>query len=349
MATSGTSRPTIYDVAQEAGVSKSLVSLVLNDSPLVSDPKRAAVQRAIEKLGYRRSRNAASLARHRSHTVGLVVDDFENPWFAPLLHGLRETLAPHGLHVAIRDQQPVQGRPVNAIEDFLESEVDALVVAAEPGRDFDDPGVPTVVESTRLNTIAGADLVSSDQLAGARLAVDHLAGLGHREIGHVSGRGGAAATRCRGYQQGMEAHGLTPRIVGTREDTTEEGGYRGSLELLHENPQITAIFTANDTMAMGAWAALREHGHHAPPGVALVGYDNSPAARSHLLDLTTVDPRNHDVGVLAAETLLRRMADPNRPPEQLQVIPELAIRSSSGAARSAPGGHTRDDFICPDK
>lgn len=329
MTEDGSSRPTIYDVAQAAGVSKSLVSLVLNGSDLVSEPKRIAVQQAIEQLGYRRSRSAASLARHRTHTVGLIIDDFENPWFVPLLHGLREAMAPHGMHVAIREQHPVADHPSNAIEDFLESEVDGLVVAAEPGHDFGPLGIPTVVESTRLHTITGADLVSSDQLGGARLAIDHLVGLGHRQIGHVTGRGGPAATRRLGYLQAMQAHGLQPMMAGEANDTTDEAGYLGTAGLLRRHPHLSAIFTANDTMALGARAALREAGRSVPGDVALVGYDNSPAARSRFLDLTTIDPRNHEVGIRAGEALLRRMDKPDAPLEHLHVPAELIIRSSS--------------------
>ncbi|MGO4958075.1 LacI family DNA-binding transcriptional regulator [Luteococcus sp. Sow4_B9] len=328
MASKSPARPTIYDVAQEAGVSKSLVSLVLNGSDLVSETKRLAVQEAIERLGYRRSRTASNLARHRSHTIGLVVDNFENPWFAPMLHGLREALAPHGLHVAIREQHISPNHPT-AIDEFLESGVDALVVAAEPGHDFADPGVPTVVESTRLHGITGADLVGSDQLTGANLAVEHLANLGHQHIGHISGEGGAAATRRAGFEQAMWARGLEPLVAGRDQDTTEEGGYLGTVELLRRHPQITAVFAANDMMALGARAALREDGRSTPRDCALMGYDNSPVARSRLLDLTTIEPCTHEVGLRAAEALLRRMTEPSAPTLNVQITPRLVVRSSS--------------------
>ena len=322
-------RPTIYDVAQRAQVSKSLVSLVLNGSDQVSEARRAAVLEAIDALGYRRSRSAASLARSRTHTVGLVVDDFENPWFVPLLRGLREVLAPRGLHVAIREQQAAVAAGGNAVDEFLDSEVDALVVAAEPGREFDDPGVPTVLESTRLHGIAGADRVGSDQQGGARLAVEHLADLGHEHIGFVTGHGGSAAARYEGYVAAMRSRGLTPVVAGQEVDTTDEGGYLGTTELLRAHPATTAIFTANDTMALGACAALRETGHALPGEVALVGYDNSAAARSRLLDLTTVEPHNHEVGRCAGEALLRRLEDPDAPILVRTVPPELMVRTST--------------------
>ncbi len=351
---SGRIRPTIYDVAQQAGVSKSLVSLVLNGSDQVSEAKRLAVLEAIEALGYRRSHAASSLARHRTHTVGLIVDDFENPWFVPLLHGLRETLAPQGLHVAIREQRPVAGKGVHAIEEFLESEVDALVVAAEPGRDYGALGIPTVVESTRLHAIAGADGVCSDQVAGAKLAVDHLVAQGHKRIGHVTGTGGAAATRREGYARAMATHGLEALIAGEQNETTDEGGYLGAAALLFAHPDVTAVFTANDTMAQGARAALLEFGRRVPHDIALVGHDNSPAARSRLMDLTTIDPCNHEVGVRAAHALLRRMGSPDEAPEDIRVAPRLVVRSSSlvtGPLPSTDGRETSPESLrlCNDK
>ena len=141
-------RPTIYDVAREAGVSKSLVSLVLNNSPLVAEAKREAVRDAIRKLGYRRSQAASSLASNRTRTIGLVIDDFRNPWFVELLNGLRTTMGPHGFHVAVREHFTLGSTTMNAIDGFRDTQVDALVVAAEPGRDFEGLGIPTVLEGT---------------------------------------------------------------------------------------------------------------------------------------------------------------------------------------------------------
>jgi len=185
-------RPTIYDVAREAGVSKSLVSLVLNDSSLVAEPKRQAVQDAIAKLGYRRSQAASALAADRTRTVGLVIDDFQNPSFVELLRGLRAAVGPQGFHVAIREHYRDGDTFVNAIDGFLDSQVDALVVAAEPGRDLPTLGVPTVLEGTRLHRIDDADTVESDQRHGVDQLMEHLRSAGHRRIGHVTGAGGAA-------------------------------------------------------------------------------------------------------------------------------------------------------------
>lgn len=328
----GRLRPTIYDVAREAGVSKSLVSLVLNDSELVSDGKREAVRLAIEKLGYRPSRAASNLAAERTHTVGLVIDDFSNPSFVEVLAGVRTVLGPRGFRVAVQENYTLAGAFVNAVEGFLDAQVDALLIAAEMGHDFPHPGVPTVIEGTRLNVAEGADRVFGDQAHGVDLAVRHLAGLGHRAIGHVTGVGGAARYRREAYCRAVEELGEPARYAGERNPTNEEGGYAGAGELLRRHPEVTAILAANDTMALGVRAALREAGRSVPGDVSLVGYDNSQLARSRFLDLTTVDNHGFDVGVACGEALLRRMGDPGLPAEEVVVPARLVVRSSSGPA-----------------
>ncbi|MHA6507897.1 LacI family DNA-binding transcriptional regulator [Tessaracoccus sp. Y1736] len=323
------SRPTIYDVAREAGVSKSLVSLVLNDSPLVAEAKRHAVQEAIAKLGYRRSQAASALAADRTRTVGLVIDDFQNPSFVELLRGLRAAVGPQGFHVAIREHYREGDDFVSAIDGFLDSQVDALVIAAEPGRDLPALGVPTVLEGTRLHRVDGADIVESDQRLGVQQLMGHLRSVGHRRIGHVTGAGGAAAVRLEAYLEAMAEVGEAPRFAGRSNETNEDGGYAGAVELVRRHPDVTAVFAANDTMALGARAALREAGREVPRDVALIGYDNSHLARSRFLDLTTVDSHAYDAGVACGEAILRRLAEPDLPPAAVVVPSTLVVRSSS--------------------
>ena len=340
---SSTPRPTIYDVAREAGVSKSLVSLVLNDSPLVAEAKREAVRDAIRKLGYRRSQAASSLASNRTRTIGLVIDDFRNPWFVELLNGLRTTMGPHGFHVAVREHFTLEGTIMNAIEGFRDTQVDALVVAAEPGQDFDGLGIPTVLEGTRRNTIEGADLISSDQVQGVNLLLEHLCSLGHERIGHVTGAGGSADIRRKAYSDFMKSADLEPLVEGFTNPTNEEGGYLGTVELLRKSPVLTAVFAANDTMALGARAALRETGYEVPGDVSLVGFDNSQLAQSRFLDLTTVDNHAFDIGIACAEALLHRITDPGASPRQITIPTGLVIRTSSATpGRGRPENQAAD-------
>ena len=323
------SRPTIYDVARAAGVSKSLVSLVLNGSDLVSEPRRRAVLAAMESLGYRPSRAATTLAAARSHVVGVLIDDYRNPWFVELLHGLREALVPHGYHLTVADLLTSGGSPMDALEGFLGEHVDALVVAAELGRDHDDLGVPTVVVGNREHAVSNADRVTSDERAGVRLLLQHLVAHGHRRIGHVTGVGGSARWRLDAYCEVLGELGEDVRWAGSTYDTNEEGGYRGTVELLARHPEVTAVFAANDTMALGARAALREASREVPADVALVGYDDSLLAKARYLDLTTVDSRNADVGRAAGGALLRRLSEPAAAATNVVIEPRLVVRSSS--------------------
>jgi DNA-binding LacI/PurR family transcriptional regulator len=326
-------RPTIYDVAQRAGVSKSLVSLVLRDAPHVSPKRRQAVLTAISDLGYRPSSAASSLAGHRTRSVGVAIDDFENLWFVDLLRGMRRVFDESGHNVSVADRRlnaPLQRDPVDA---FLSMQVEGIVLAMETGGPVPDFGsVPVVVAGARDVVPPGADFVANDDAEGARLATEHLIGLGHRRIGHLTGSGGIAALRRSSYEATMAAAGLTAVVTGSGA-TTEADGYGATLTLLEAHPDVTGIFAANDVMLLGALAALRERHLAVPDDVSVVGYDNSPLAASHYLQLSTVDDRSADVGTYAAEAILARHDEPDRAPSHVLLSPALVVRSSTSAPR----------------
>jgi DNA-binding LacI/PurR family transcriptional regulator len=179
-------RPTIYDVARRAGVSKSLVSLVLQDSAQVSPHRRQAVLSAISDLGYRPSTAAASLAGNRTRSIGVAIDDFENLSFVSLLRGLREVLTGSGLNVSVSDRHLNAHARVDPVEAFLAMRVEALVLAMEIDLETDTAqdlsGVPVVVAGHRERVPDGADLVANDDAEGGRLATAHLLGLGHCDV-----------------------------------------------------------------------------------------------------------------------------------------------------------------------
>lgn len=326
-------RPNIYDVASEAGVSKSLVSLVLRGAPGVSPTRRAAVEKAIERLNYRPSRAAATLAGNSSRTIGVVLDDYRNLWFVGLLAGLHEQLAPHGFRVAVADPSFNAHLDRTPVDGFMSLRVDGIVIATEPSEEmFSAVDVPVVIAGNRDLIVPGADIVANDDLAGGRLATEHLIGLGHRNIGHLTGSGGAASLRAQGYEESMRAHGLRPCTArGNQGLTTELDGYEASLKLLDEHPSLTAIFAANDTMGLGAAGAAQDRGRRIPEDLSVIGYDNSPLASAQLLRLTTIDGRNEEVGAAAAKALLDRMKDPTAPVRTELVPPELVARSSTAA------------------
>lgn len=335
-----TKAPTIRDVAERAGVSKSLVSLVLRDAPQVSAAKREAVLAAIDELGYRPNGSARSLTERRTRTVGVLLNDMRNPWFVDLLEGLNSRLHERGLRMLLGDGRLDRRVDEALTQAFLEMRVDGLVLVGtlpesaaitEAARTL-----PTVVAGSRDLDLSNVDIVANDDLRGTELAVDHLVELGHRRIAHIAGsQGTVAELRKRSYLDSMRRHGLDGRIEPS--DMTEDGGYRAAVRLLSisDNERPTAIFAVNDIAGVGALSAADELGIKVPEQLSLVGYDNTYLAQLRHLSLTSVDNASYEVGRQAAKALLDRIAEPNRPASIELIQPTLRIRGSSAIATKA--------------
>lgn len=285
---------------------------------------------AIDELGYRPSRAATELASRRRNNVEVVIDDYRNLSFVELLAGIAAGLTGRGYHLSVAETslnaQLGMGRPGS----LLSTDLAGLIVAAEPDEALLARWTgPTVVAGWRATLPPGADLVANDDERGGRIAVEHLRGLGHRHIGHLTGAGGPARHRMAGYGSAMRAAGFIEHVAGTR-GTTEDDGYRAADRLLTENPELTAIFAANDTMALGALAALRVRKLAVPADVSVVGYDNSPLARSRYLAMTSIDDRSDVVGGEVAKALLERIDDETIEPRSTLVEPSLVIRATTG-------------------
>ena len=328
-----TRRPTLYDVATQAGVSPSLVSLFLKDPGKISEKRRDAVQKAIHDLGYRPSRAATTLASNRTKSIGLVIDDYRNLWFVDLLRGMESVLSDLGYQVMLADSRPGENRIKEATDGLLAMHVDALVLAAEPSESMlTRTWVPTVVAGWRKGIPTGADLITNDDDRGGSMAADHLLGLGHSRIGHLSGSDGASAHRRAGYLRALKAAGVEV-VISKSAGTSEEDGYGSACWLLDHHPDTTAIFAANDTMALGAFAAIKARGLSVPDDISVIGYDNSPLAKSRFLDLTSIDNRSDLVGVDAARRLLARIEDPTLEPERKLIEPTLVLRGTTSDIR----------------
>jgi DNA-binding LacI/PurR family transcriptional regulator len=332
-------RPTIYDVAKLAGVSPSLVSLVLQNPDRVSHKRREAVQAAIAELGYRPSRAATALASSRTKSIGLVIDDYRNLWFVDLLRGMESALTEHGYQVMLADSRPGENRIREAADGLLAMHVDGLVIAAEPGGTMlTGTEVPTVVAGWRNGVPPDADLMTNDDDGGGAMAADHLLGLGHTRIGHLTGSGGAAAHRRAGFQDRIRQSGVHAQIVGEEGGTSEEDGYASACWLLDRYPDTTAIFAANDTMALGALGAIKARNLAVPGDISVVGYDNSSLAKSRYLELTSVDNRSDLVGMEVAKALLERINDPATSTQRRLIEPHLVVRgtTSQSSRREVP-------------
>lgn len=331
-------RPTIFDVADRAGVSKSLVSLVLRGKPGVSDARRKAVLRAAEELGYRPNAAARSLVQQRTHTVGALLSDLRNPWFIDLLDSVRAELTALGLNLFLSEVDQLQADS-SVLDAFIEARVDGLLFLgtmpdaqqlAAAAR-----GMPAVVVSGREPDLPTVDVVTGDDHAGAEAAVGHLIDLGHTRIAHLAGTGRAADLRAAGYRDRMHRQGLGEHVRIEVSDRTEDGDRRAAEALLALRPRPTAILANNDYAALIVMSHARELGLAVPTDLSVVGYDNSTLARIGYIGLTTVNNNYADMGRIAAHQLERRIESPHAPRSVTLLDPGLRVRRTSAPPAGA--------------
>lgn len=329
-------RATIYDVARVAGVSRALVSLVLRGSPKVSAEKRQAVAEAIAALDYRPSNAARWLASGRTRIVGVLLEDLANPWFVELLDGLQSVFRENNLRMVLSDPKYLARPGESPLSPFMELRVDGLIIAGDIQPDDElmlaTSQTPTVVAGARAFQLPSADLVTNDDVAGARMAVEHLIRLGHRDIAFLSAPTGSAALRAGSYQDTMARHGFQAHIRVVQTDLSEHSGFEAMKSLIDSGRTPTAVVAANDILTVGALSAADEQRISVPSQLSLIGYDNTYLAGIRHLSLTSVDPVSRDVGIHAAQLLLERIADPSLPQRTQVLTPKLVVRNSTAPA-----------------
>ena len=330
--------PTILDVANEVGVSKSLVSLVMRGSDGVSPTSRKAVLEAAAKLGYRPNAAAQTMVRQRSYAIGVMVSDLHNPFFADVIDGIDMAVGEAGYRAIMTTGNRVPEREHLAVATLLEMRVDGLVLAspvlARENVVEASQAVPTVIvgKATRAPTI---DSVTNDDRRGGEMVVDHLVELGHRRIAHIDGGQGAGGKpRRTGYTRAMRRHGLESEIRSVLGSFAEDGGDAGMRALLGESRLPTAVFVANDLAAIGVLEVLDAEGLDVPGDISVVGYDNTTLAAGDRSGLTTVDQPRHDMGRIAAELILEKISTDRATARHVVLLPKLVARESTGPPRS---------------
>jgi len=330
--------PTMEDVAREAGVSRALVSLVMRESPNVSDGRRQRVLDAAAQLGYRPNLMARNLARRHTATIGVLVSDLLNPFFAEIVDGIDAESRAHGYRLLLTTGSRRPERERAMIDAFVEYRTDGIIllsprvapaVVAELGRT-----TPTIVVGKVMRRVH-ADCIMTDESAGAGLAVDHLVGLGHRRIVHVDGGSGAGASQRRtGYLRAMARHGLERDAEIIPGDFTEAAGTAAASIMLKRRSPPQAVFAANDLSAAGVLDRLEDAGVRIPDDVSIVGYDNTYLAALSHMSLTTVNQPRQEMGRVAAQLVLARIAQPWGDPVVKLVAPDLVVRRTTAPART---------------
>lgn len=332
-----TPRPiTILDVAAEADVSKSTVSLVLQGSDLIRKATAERVREAARRLGYVYNRRAGELRGRTSKTIGVLINDLMNPFFAEVLIGLERKLVDAGYTVFMAHTSESLLRQQQVLTTMREHNAAGIAlcpVLGTPGsltKAVKAWGIPLVVMVRTLGN-GSYDFAGSDNELGVKLATEHLLSSGHRRIGFLGGHSGPVLEqRLNGYQAALAKAGIEfdGRLVFAA-DPTRQGGHDTMLELLDAKPAIKAAVCYNDLVAFGALSALGERGLRAGNDFALMGFDNVLDAAHSNPPLSTVDIRPSDLGAQAAALLLARIEQPGLARQRYLAEPRLVLRQSA--------------------
>jgi DNA-binding LacI/PurR family transcriptional regulator len=326
------SRPVMADVARLAGVSHQTVSRVLNGHPNVSPATKAAVLAAIRDLGYRPNVAARALATGKTNVLGVI--SFDTTLYGPasMLYGIERAAHPE-YFVAIASLPLFDRRSLSeAVERFLSQAVAGIIVIAPDTRAAGMlVGLAADVPLVAVGCGGAAPLpsVNIDNLAGAAKATRHMLDLGHRTVYHIGGPESwrDARDRTDGWRQTLHATGA-PEPPVARGDWSAHSGYEIGRELA-AGPEVTAVFCANDAMALGFLRAAAERGRHVPRDISVVGFDDVPEAQYFLPPLTTVRQDFGALGSRALHLLMDLIVGASLAQPALPIEPDLIVRSSS--------------------
>lgn len=319
-------RPTIADVARTAGVSKATVSRVLNGtSRYVRDETRERILQTIKDLGYRPSTVARSLVSRRTQTIGLLISDVGNPFYAEVFHGVEDVALAHGYDIFLYNTGYDMERARMFARSLADRRMDGALLWTSVPHDVlleIARHVPVVLAvdrqaliTERLEVEGIVGVFSTDFTPGIRMAVEHLVGLGHRRLAHVSGPMEQATARLRRdlFLEAVAACGIDPASVPVVEGNFGIDGGRRALDRILECGPATAILAANDLTAIGVTWAARRHGLRVPEDLSVVGFDNIDLAAEMDPPLTTIDIPRYEGGKAGMQMLLELMQTPHEP------------------------------------
>lgn len=328
---------TIKDVAREASVSVATVSRVLNGAGVVRADTARRIRDVASRLRYTPHGGARSLITKKTHTLGVLLPDLYGEFFSEIIRGVDLAARETGYHILV--SRSYRGRSeVEEAMRAMRGRVDGVLLMSP---DVDAESLRNVPANLPVVLLCSAskgsetDSVTIQNFRGAREMVSHLLSLGHRRVAIIKGAAGNydAAERLRGYRSALRDAGVEPDRSLERDGAfTEDGGYAATIQLLAVKPRPTAIFAANDSMAIGALSALRESGVRVPEDMAVAGFDDIPLARYMDPPLSSVHVPICELGERAVELLLAGIAHKNEHIRRRErVSTELVIRRSCGA------------------
>ncbi len=332
---------TVRDVAERAGVPPGTVSRVLNPDKrhLIREATAQRVEQIATELGYQANSIARGLRTRRSLTIGVVIPDLTNPIFPPIVRGIEDQLHPLGYTALLtntdsepaREARGLQALAARQVDGFIATTTDATLPAL---RDMVLDGTPVVLVNRSIEGVAGF-AVTPDDRRGAIAAVEHLAALGHERIAHLGGPPELAPgkERHRGFQDALREHGLTAdeRLVRFADAFTGGAGVAPTQALLDGGVPFTAVFAANDLLALDCIDTLRAAGLECPRDVSVICFNDMPFSGLFTPPLTTIRFSHYDIGREAARLLMAQLDGDQTPPRTLVLPTELVVRGSTAA------------------
>jgi len=336
-----TRRPTQADVAELAGVSQSAVSQALNQTEsAIPEETRQRVWDAINQLGYVPNKSAQSLRTQKTYTIASIIPDITNPFYPAFQRGIQSVTNRHGFDLIVYDTDEKEENKKRSLRSLVSADVDGAIVSLfhhgpEHLQPLIEQNIPVVLwnSSTTLNENLIMDTLFVDNVAMAKNSVSYLIEKGHTRIGMLTGLENSppAQFRIRGYRKTLAEYRL-PVEEGLIKvgDFSEAGGYQGMKDLLSLSTYPTAVFAANDLMALGAMIAIREANLQIPDDIAIIGIDDIPAARLISPPLTTSSQMQENVGRRAAEMLFERIEGTAPALPRIEELPfKFIIRESA--------------------
>jgi DNA-binding LacI/PurR family transcriptional regulator len=327
---------TIKDVAREAGVNVSTASRALAGSYGVHRATRERILRIAEALHYQANSIARGLVTGRSKTLGLLISDIRNPFFAEVARGVEDSADAAGYQVFVCNADLDATKQMRYFQALRARNVDGVIMnsisnlTAAQRDELARAGIPVVLLNRPGGKGTGFSIVSSDNRAGGQLAASYLIRLGHRAIGHVTGprEHGNLSMRCKGFLGVCEKAGIAPAVLYG--EHTYEGGLQLTRKLLNRNAAITAMFAANDVMAFGALRAIVEMGRRAPDDVSVIGFDDLQLSCAITPGLTTIRQPMYEIGRAAAQILLSSSTLPEQRVFGVTLVERQSCRAITG-------------------
>ncbi|MCG2821395.1 MAG: LacI family transcriptional regulator [Candidatus Atribacteria bacterium] len=326
---------TLRNVAEKAGISVNTASRAINNKPDINEETKKRVLQIAKELGYIRNAAAVALRTKKTGTIGVVIEDNRNPFYAEVLNGMEVAAREKNYHIILTNTQRDYNKEEEAINLLLAKRVDGLLITPVQGRDDDiknliEANIPFVVVGRDFENIE-LDAVYNNEVKGGFLATEYLIKKGHKRIALIDGflYKSPAKGRLEGYKKALKEYGIPwdDSLISVG-DISMEDGHKRTKQMLEKNLNFTAIFAYNDMMAFGSMQAIKEKGLRIPEDIGLVGYDDIPFSSLISPALTTISSKKKKLGIESVKLLLSRINGNRKKAKKIMLDVELISRET---------------------